>query len=468
MDFGSRLEPWFFVLLLDSTIYSGRFSACRLQHLSRVNGRPYYDFMTRASYEYRRRVELLDRPMLAHHQLDRVNALLASILPQNKFYAEKLGPIKLPLPSLARLSSLPYTFKEELVSGPDEHDIARNHTFPRDHYVRFHRTSGTRGRPMVVLDRTDDWQWWIDAWQFVLDVAKIEPVDRVMMAFSFGPFIGFWSANDALTARGALVIPAGGMSTTARLDLLQTSQATVLCCTPTYALRLAEVAGENQIELAASGVTRIIVAGEPGGSMPAIRKRIEQAWQATVIDHSGATEVGPWGYADAEGRGLFVNEADFYPEFHSIEKGEPAGEGELAELILTTLGRHGAPVIRYRTGDLVRPSWNHSGSCQFVFLEGGVLGRVDDMMIIRGVNIYPSSIEQILHSFPEVVEYRITATRDQAMDSLSVEVEDHLDEPERIRREFELRLGLSVDVTSVPLESLPRYEGKGRRFVDDR
>ncbi len=424
--------------------------------------------MTRASYEQRRRVELLDRQMLAQRQLDRVNELLSSILPQNRFYAEKLGPLDLPLPSLDQLTQLPYTFKEELVSGPDQHDIARNHTFPHEHYVRFHRTSGTRGRPMVVLDTADDWQWWIDAWQFVLDVAKIESADRVMMAFSFGPFIGFWSANDALTTRGALVIPAGGMSTSARLDLLQTAKATVLCCTPTYALRLAEVARENQIDLAATDVTRIIVAGEPGGSIPTIRKRIEQDWQATVIDHSGATEVGPWGYGDAEGRGLFVNESDFFPEFLSIEKGKPAGEGELAELVLTTLGRQGVPVIRYRTGDLVRPSWNHQGSCRFVHLEGGVLGRVDDMMIIRGVNVFPSSIEQILHSFPEVVEYRITATREQAMDTLSVEVEDHLDEPERIRREFDLRLGLSVEVTSVPIESLPRFEGKGRRFVDKR
>ena len=321
---------------------------------------------------------------------------------------------------------------------------------------------------MVVLDTASDWQWWIDNWQFVLDAAEVGPEDRALMAFSFGPFIGFWSANDALAARGVMVIPAGGMSTSARLELLRGSEAPVVLCTPTYALHMAEAADENQIDLTKLHVRRIIVAGEPGGSVPAIRQRIEQAWNARLIDHSGASEIGPWGYADHQQRGLHVNESAFIAEFVSVETSESAADGELSELILTTLGRSGSPVIRYRTGDLVRPRWSDEGDCRFVLLEGGVLGRADDMMIIRGVNIFPSSVEQILRSFPEVAEYRMIAHKRGEMDALRVEVEDRLNAPERIIKEMELRLGLKTEVTIVPIGSLPRFEGKGRRFVDER
>ena len=422
--------------------------------------------MVSTTYDERRRLQQMEPDLLAKLQLERLNALLTEILPHNRFYADKLDGVDLPLKSLDELSGLPLTQKAELVT--DGEDLATNLTYPSEQYVRFHRTSGTKGRPLVVLDTASDWQWWIDNWQFVLDAAEVGPEDRALMAFSFGPFIGFWSANDALCARGAMVIPAGGMSTGARLELLRSSAATVVLCTPTYALHMAEAADENQIDLAKLDVRRIIVAGEPGGSVPAIRERIECAWNAKLIDHSGASEIGPWGYADAGQRGLYVNESAFIAEFLSVETGEAAADGELSELILTTLGRNGSPVIRYRTGDLVRPRWSDEGECRFVLLEGGVLGRADDMMIIRGVNIFPSSIEQILHSFPEVAEYRMIAHKRGEMDALRIEVEDRLNEPGRITKEMELRLGLKTEVELVPLGSLPRFEGKGRRFVDER
>jgi phenylacetate-CoA ligase len=417
-------------------------------------------------FDDRRRIERLSRDELARYQLARLNGLLETILPHNKFYAEKLAGAPLPLSSLDDLTGLPFTFKDELIGeAPFEH--AANLTYPLERYIRFHRTSGTRGRPLAVLDTAADWVWWMEAWQYVLDAAELGPEDRVAMLFSFGPFIGFWSANDALLDRGCMTIPCGGLSTLARLELLRTSRATAVCCTPSYALHAAETAAENEIDVASLEVRRIIVAGEPGGSIPAVRDRIESAWNAKVIDHAGATEVGPWGFADAENRGLRVTESHFLPEFLSLETGRAAGEGELAELVLTTLGREGAPVIRYRTGDLVRPSWT-AGESGFVLLDGGVLGRADDMMIIRGVNVFPSSIEQILRSFPEIVEYRMTAHKAGAMDALTVEIEDRLERPERVVKEMQVRLGLKVEVRCVPLGSLPRFEAKGKRFIDAR
>jgi phenylacetate-CoA ligase len=294
------------------------------------------------------------------------------------------------------------------------------------------------------------------------------PADRVVMAFSFGPFIGFWSAYDAVAARCAMVIPGGGMGSLARLELLRTTAATVLCCTPSYALRLAEVAAERSFPLADLSVRTILVAGEPGGSLPATRTRIESAFRARVVDHAGASEIGPWGFADANRRGLHVLESEFIAEFLSLETGGPAASGELAQLVLTSLGRLGAPVIRYQTGDLVRPLWPADPPCRFVLLEGGVLGRTDDMMIIRGVNVFPSAIEQIVHGFPEVANYRLTARTEGELDVLRVDVEDRLESPRRIAEELRLRLGLGVDVRSVPIGSLPRSEGKRERFVDLR
>jgi phenylacetate-CoA ligase len=439
--------------------------------------------MMNRTFQERRRLESLDGEQLAEHQLAGLNGLLKAILPHNRFYSEKLAQTPAakvnvakagnaahrgPLDSLDDLAALPFTFKDELLSAHHADQLAANLTFPLDRYIRFHQTSGTRGRPLVVLDTADDWAWWMDCWQFVLDAAEVGPGDRILMAFSFGPFVGFWSAFDAACARGCLVVPGGGLSTLARLELMRTIKATAVLCTPSYALHLAEVAGENQIDVADLDVRRLILAGEPGGSVPAIRERIETVWKARVLDHAGATEVGPWGYGDAEGAGIYVNESDFIAEFLSVETGTAAAEGELAELVLTNLGRVGSPVIRYRTGDLVRPTWNHPGANRFVFLEGGVLSRVDDMMVIRGVNVFPSSVEQILRSFPEVVEYRMTARKIGEMDHLVVEIEDRLNDPDRVATELRLRLGLKVEVQVAPLGSLPRVEGKGKRFVDER
>ena len=424
--------------------------------------------MLQYTYEQRRALEELSPDELTAHQLKRLNALLSQILPHNRFYADKFANVKLPIESLDELAALPLTSKSELINSSYAGDLAANVTYPIERYVRFHRTSGTRGRPLVVLDTQEDWAWWIDTWQYVLDAAEMEAEDRALMAFSFGPFIGFWSAYDAAIARGSLVVPSGGLNTLARLELIRNNRISTVFCTPSYALHMSEVALENQIDVAALDVRRIIVAGEPGGSVPAIRQRIETAWNARVVDHSGASEIGPWGYADPNGQGLHIVESEFIAEFVSLETGEPAGEGELAELILTTLGRSGSPVIRYRTGDVVRPSWNSQSRNRFVLLDGGVLSRADDMMIIRGVNIFPSSLEQILRSFPEIVEYRMIAFRAGEMDALRVEIEDRLCQPERVSKELQLRLGLKVEVSNVEIGSLPRFEGKGKRFVDQR
>ena len=449
----------------------------------------------RTTASQRQQIQALPEADLRRYQLNRLNDLLAQMIPANQFYRDKLGVSgdahnSLQLDDLAQLSQFPFTVKHDLINESDPAGFAKNLTFAPDAYTRFHRTSGTSGRPMVVLDTQNDWNWWMEAWQYVLDSADLTSDARVLMAFSFGPFIGFWSAFDAVVERGAMVIPTGAMTSLARLELIQSTAASVVFCTPSYAIHLAQVAEENGIRLAdhAKSVKRIVVAGEPGGSIPTTKVKIESAWGAEVIDHCGASEVGPWGFAcpggnGADDQGIFVNEAEFIAEFIRVgetgaasgedlnsavlSSAEATGQGTF-ELVLTCLGRIGSPIVRYRTGDLVRPVWDHEHDCRFVKLAGGVLGRADDMMIIRGVNVFPASVEQILRGFPEVVEFRTTAFKQGAMDQLKIEVEATVDDIEPIRLALQNQLGFRVDVELVANQTLPRFEAKGKRFVDNR
>jgi len=420
------------------------------------------------------------RADLDARKLARLRRLLRTILPSNRFYAEKLGAASAAGPAaLADIAAWPTTTKAELGAAAAACRPV-NLTWTPDRYVRFHQTSGTQGRPLPAWDTAEDWEWWLRCWQVVLARGGVGRGDRVVVASSFGPYAGFWSGFDAVVAAGAQAIPAGGLSSLARLELLRRTGATVLLATPSYALHLAEVAEDAAVRLDALPIRLVIVAGEPGGSVPAIRSRLAAAFGAAVLDHAGATEVGPWGVgAVASGPcpagppGLHVIEEWFHPEFLALATGGTARSGEEAELVLTTLGRAGAPVIRYRTGDVVRPVWPAAeeiaaGGCPWVRLEGGVLGRVDDMLVIRGVNVFPGAIDDIVRGFPEVVEYRTTVATRASLATMEVEIEDRLEDPDRVAREFQVRLGLKVEVRTVPLGSLPRFEGKGRRVVDLR
>ena len=401
-------------------------------------------------------------------QLERFNALLAEILPHNRFYAAKFGALPLPL-DWNDFMSLPFTTKRELVAdqtaAPPLGTIA---TYPPERYLTYHQTSGTTGRPLMILDTRESWNWWIECWQYVYRSAGVTDRDRLFLAFSFGPFIGFWAAHAAGRRLGALSIPSGGLDSKARLQMMASTRATVLLSTPTYALRLAEVAREEQIDLSTFGVHATIHAGEPGASIPAVRDRIQAAWGATCFDHSGATEVGAYGYTCAAQTGLHIIESEFIVEILDSRTGVPAAPGALGELVVTNLGRSGWPVIRYRTGDLVRAG-GHACDCgrTFLLLPGGLIGRADDLMVLRGINIYPSSIEAIVREF-DVEEFRIIRTRRQEMEELAVEVEATDEIASALADAFSQRLAVRIPTRAMPVGALPRFELKARRVVDRR
>jgi phenylacetate-CoA ligase len=425
-----------------------------------------YSFLPRAMH--RHELETAEPEVIRHHQLARLNELLLQILPTNAFYARRLGARDLPI-FWDEFQTLPFTTKAELVSDQESSPpLGTIATYPPDRYARFHQTSGTTGRPLAILDTDESWRWWTECWRYVYDAAGVTAQDRIFFAFSFGPFIGFWSAFDAARALGAMTIPGGGMDSKARLDLLKRTQATVLLCTPTYALRLAEVADAEGISIRDSSIRLTIHAGEPGASIPSVRSRIEEAWSATAFDHAGGTEIGAWGYSCDARDGLHVNEAEFIAEVLDPETSLPCNEGATGELVLTNLGRAGWPVIRYRTGDVVRVG-RRECSCgrTFLMLPGGIVGRTDDLIVLRGVNVYPSAIEAIVRSF-DVGEFRIVRTREGAMDQLTVQVEASEAVAADLARAFHDRLAVRISTQAVPEDSLPRWELKARRLIDRR
>jgi phenylacetate-CoA ligase len=392
---------------------------------------------------------------------ERLPRVLAEILPRHRFYAAKFAGAQ---------QTLPFTTKAELVADQERHPpYGTLLTYEPERYTRLHQTSGTKGAPLRWLDTAESWQWMLGCWRKIYDVVGVSAADRLLFAFSFGPFLGFWTAFEAAQQLGCLCLAAGGMSSGARLRMLLDNHGTVLLCTPTYALHLAQVAQDSGADLRQASVRKIIVAGEPGGSIPATRQRIEQAWNARVFDHHGMTEVGPMTVECPEAPGgLHVLEDDYVVEVIDSTTIQPVPKGQVGELVVTNLGRLGSPLIRYRTGDLVRvdPRPCPCGRT-WTRLAGGILGRCDDMIAVRGNNLYPSALEGVIRRFAEVAEYRVTIDETSALAELRIEIEPCGDAAaslcDRIAATIRDELLFRADVFLTPPGTLPRFEMKANR-----
>jgi len=391
-------------------------------------------------------------------QWKRLAGKLPELRRENPFYRAKLSD------RASQLDDLPFTTKAELSQDQAAHPpFGTNLTYPIERYVRLHQTSGTTGRPLRFLDTAESWEWWRQCWDPIYRAAGVTASDRIFFAFSFGPFVGFWSAFAGAERLGALCLTGGAMTTIERVAAIVATEATVVMCTPTYALRLAEAAREEGIDLARSALRVSIHAGEPGASIPATRDRIEKELGVESFDHTGATEVGPHGFSCSARDGVHINESEFIVEVIGTD-GEVRDEGD-GELVLTNLGRWCMPVIRYRTGDRVHAT---RGTCScgrtLVKLAGGIAGRVDDMVTVRGVNVFPSAIEAIVRRFDEVGEYRVELARVREMDELRCIVEAPAEVAERVGGAIHRELGIRCLVESVAPGTLPRFEMKAKRF----
>ncbi len=419
------------------------------------------------------------REAIAAHQLPQLRTLLQALAAGNRFYAPRLqeaglaGEIRT-LDDFFR--NMPFTRKEEIAADQQAHPpYGTNLTFPLAAYNRFTQTSATSGAPLRWLDTPQSWQWMLDNWKQVFAAAEVAPADALYFAFSFGPFLGFWTAFEAACQMGCRCLPGGGLSSLARLRAIRDNAVDVLCCTPTYAAHLGQVAAQQHIDLAALGVRTIIVAGEPGGSVPTTREQIERAWpRATVFDHHGMTEVGPVSY-QCPGRPctLMVIESSYIAEIIEPLGDRPVPRGEPGELVLTTLGRVGSPLVRYRTGDLVRENLDiavREGRHELA-LRGGILGRADDMVLVRGVNLYPAAVENLMLSLPEVAVYQVEVDARGPLVELHLRVEpaaaasDEGQLAARVQSQFRAAFNLRVPVTVCPPGALPRGEMKSWRWV---
>lgn len=415
------------------------------------------------------------RELIEQIQARRLAEMLEAIIPRNRFYTSKFeaaGVDAASVKTLEDLRKLPLTTKQELVdSQTQQPPYGANLSYPSTSYTRLHQTSGTTGRPMRWMDTAASWDWIMECWRQIYLLAGLTKHDRLFFPFSFGPFIGFWAAFEGASRLGNFVIAGGGMSTEIRLHAMIENEATVVCCTPTYALRMAEVAAQEGIDLRESSVRMLIVAGEPGGAIPATRSRIESAWDARVIDHWGMTEIASLG-VESEDRpgGMYLLETEMIAEIVDPETLEPVAPGEVGELLITNLGRLGSPLIRYRTRDLVQASTDEDPSGRKLqWLAGGILGRSDDMVTVRGNNVFPSSVEAVLREIDAVAEFRIDVKTVRAMHELCITVEPTTEAEAEglqnvVKASLRKRLGFACEVALADPGELPRFELKGRRF----
>jgi phenylacetate-CoA ligase len=417
-----------------------------------------------------------DRASIESLQTERLRALLLELRSGNAFYRDRLAKAALgEVPTLAEfVAKMPFTSKMDLVWDREEFPpYGSNLTYPIGRYSRFCQSSGTTRGPLPSLDTAESWSAMLDCWDRVYEAAGVGPGEKIFFAFSFGPFLGFWTAFESATRRGNLSIPGGGLSSKARLQAMVAHEVEVLCCTPTYAMRLGELfAAHANDETATYRLKKIVVAGEPGGSLPEVRRRLSDLWKgARVFDHHGMTETGPVTYEHPDKPlALCVIEEAYFAEIIDRETQTEVAPGQKGELVLTTLTRTACPLLRYRTGDLVEKAYfTPAGASSGLCLEGGILGRVDEMVVIRGVNVYPTAVEKIIRGFPEVVEFQVVQTTRQSMAELEVMIEADAkarpDLAEHVQRELADAFTLRIPVKMVEAGELPRYEFKSRRWV---
>jgi phenylacetate-CoA ligase len=400
---------------------------------------------------------------------------------QRRFASEGFDPGQ--LSSLDDLRRIPPLTREEWMASQDaKPPYGEIPVIGGEDAIRVHTTSGTTGRgPLRALDSRKDWAWIAEMWCYGIWGCGIRPIDTAYIAFGYGSFIGFWGLHYAMEKIGVLNVPGGAQSTEARVLQMIDFGATVLAATPTYALRLAQEAEQLGVDLRSSSVSRLILSGEPAGSIPQTKALIEELWNAKAYDTAGMTEIGTimvFECAHQPG-GTHIIEDQVIEEVLDPDTLEPVGFGERGERVVSSFGRGTIPLLRYRTGDLVCRVPASTCSCGrgFDIYEGGILGRVDDMKVIRGTNVYPRAIEAIVREYPDVDEFQTVITHEGIRDEITLRVELKPGSTEHAwaqlsdvlhRRLAHAHEGLNFRLERAAPGGLPRFELKAKRMLDLR
>ena len=351
---------------------------------------------------------------------------------------------------------------------------------PLEEVSVFRQTSGTTGQPVYQPDTLQDWEWWAECWAYILWAQGYRPADRVFIPFGYNVFVAFWAGHYAAEKIGCEVVPGGVLDTQARILKIQELQATAMMATPTYVLGMAETARSKMgIDPAELTIRRITCAGEPGASIPSTKRRMEEAWNAKVYDHAGATEIGAWSYECREQPGgLHVNDAFFLVEIEDMETGEIINEpGRRGKMIITALDRTAQPCIRFDAKDVIE--WADSPcACgrTFRIISGGVVGRSDDITKVKGVLLAPAAIEEVVRGIDGLGdEYEVIVDRLGDQDRIKLKVEIMPDAEKRIKEievklkdQLRLKTNLAYRLEFFDFGRLPRYDVKARRFKDLR
>jgi len=352
---------------------------------------------------------------------------------------------------------------------------------PLEEVTEFRQTSGTTGQPVYQPDTWQDWEWWAEAWSYILYAQGYRKTDRVFIPFGYNIFVAFWAGHYACEKIGCEVVPGGVLNTEARLLKMRELQATAFMATPTYVLGMADTARRKLgIDPAKDlAIQRITCAGEPGASIPATKKRIEEAWGAKVFDHIGATEIGAWSYECTEQPGgLHVNEALFLVEIEDIETGEIITEPERpGKMVITAFDRIAQPCVRFDSKDVIQWAKDPCPCGRtFRLIKGGVIGRADDITKVKGVLLAPTAIEEVVRGVPELGnDYEVVVSKRGDVDEITLKIEileEARGEEEAVlsilKDQLRLKTNLGYKLEVHPYGSLPRYEVKARRFKDLR
>jgi phenylacetate-CoA ligase len=427
------------------------------------------------------KTELLPREDLRALQLAKLRVLVEWARTRSPHYRRTLAGVRPEqLRTWADLDRIPFLTREEWMASQDDHppygDLP---VVGPEHAIRVHTTSGTSGRtPLRALDGRKDWSWAAEMWCYALWAAGVRPRDVGYVAFGYGSFIGFWGLHNGLEKLGALTVPGGAQTTPNRVRQIVDFGATVVASTPTYALRLAAEAEAMGVDLRGGPVRTVILSGEPAGSIPETKALIEERWGARAFDTAGMTEVSTiFMFEPAEQPGgCHVIEDHFIEQVVDPDTGREVGYGERGERVCTSFGRSTTPLLRYRTADLVVKVPSPTARTWDLY-RGGVIGRVDDMKLVRGTNVYPGAIEAIVRGFAGIEEFQVRIERRGDRDEITLAVEPAPtmgDEPwGRLAADLARDLaaaheGLRFHVERAPADTLPRFELKARRLTDLR
>jgi phenylacetate-CoA ligase len=432
------------------------------------------------------KTETLSRLELESLQLAKLRVQAQWAAERSPWYRERFASLGFEVGSLRSLDDMrrmPLLTRDEwMASQAASPPYGLLPAMDADSAIRVHTTSGTTGRgPLLALDSRKDWAWIAEMWAYGIWGCGVRPSDVAYIAFGYGSFIGFWGLHYAMEKVGVLNVPGGAQTTEARVRQIVDFGATVVASTPTYALRLAQEAAVLGIDLPGSAASRLILSGEPAGSIPQTKALIEEQWGAKAFDTAGMTEIGTIMVFEcsAQPGGTHIIEDHVIEEVLDPVSLEPVGFGERGERVVTSFGRGAIPLLRYRTGDLACRVPASSCSCGrgFDLFEGGILGRVDDMKIVRGTNVYPRAIEAIVREFPEVDEFQTVITHEGIRDEITLRIEMKPDWPadgwsalsDSLRRRLSLaHEGLNFRIEQASAGDLPRFELKAKRTVDKR